>query len=93
MLRAIHLRAAFKLGFDRTSDLGKARATCPLVGHNTPARGEDLGAHRAIDPSRVLTIAAFDLATGAGLTTPGLVIWMCPSEDTTQREKRYPTLV
>jgi len=92
MLRAIHLRAAFKLSFDRTSDLDKA-AKCPLVGHNTPARGEDLGAHRAIDPSRVLIIAAFDLATGVGLTPPGLVIWMCPSADTTQREKRYPTLV
>jgi hypothetical protein len=92
-LRAVHLRAAFRLGLERASAFGKARAACLLVGHNTLARGEDLGTQGAVDIGRDLTIGAFDLTSGAGLTPPALVIWMCASKDPTQHNRRSPMVV
>jgi hypothetical protein len=96
-LRARHLRSAFASGrLDRTSPVGRARAACLLLCHNLLARGRDVGvdaSSRTVDPSRDLTIAAFDWAAGAALSPPALVVWLHPSKDPQQRKRRYPMLI
>jgi hypothetical protein len=93
----MHLKTAFEGNLERTSVVGIVRAAALLVGHNTLARGRDLGIdgspNGALDPSRDITIAAFDWRAGARMSPPAFVLWMHPSKDPTQRKKRYPMLI
>ena len=87
-------RNAFPL--ERSSVPGKIRHAVGLFGHNTVARGADMG-HPSqglpIDPERDLTIDAFDLEAGASVDPPMLVAWMHPSKDASQTLPRYPMVV
>jgi hypothetical protein len=72
------------------------RAACLLLAHNLLARGRDFGIDATsleLDPSRDLTIAAFDWSAGAQLIPPAFVVWLHPSKDPSQRKPRYPMLV
>ena len=94
-LRAMHLRAAFATGFCRPR-VGKPTAlqvvkrAALLGGHNLLARGTCLC---ETDERRMLSIVAFDWRAAAELSPPGVVVWLHPSKDPTQRKPRYPMLV
>ena len=95
-LRAMHLRAAFdNEEFDTTSNAGTMRHAVLLFGHNVLARARCLSAgfEDAVDPTRDLTVAAFDWEVGKHMDPPAVVAWLHPSKDPTQRKKRYPMLV
>jgi len=89
-LRARHLRSALASGgLERVSPHNIVCAACLLLAHNPLARGRDLGIDAfslKLDPSRDLTIFAFDWTAGARLVPPAFVVWLHPSKDESQRK-------
>ena len=98
-IRGQHLDVAFQghqPKLERTSLKGAVRHAGSLLGHNTVARGADMGHAKAnypIDPARDLTIDALDIDAGIDIDPPMMIVWMHPSKDPRQILPRYPMVV
>ena len=76
--------------------MGKFKHTVVLTAHNILGRGADMGrlnSNSAADPSRELTVAAFNWSAAAVMSPPAAVAWVHPSKDKTQTKPRYPMLI